>query len=69
MTLITIIYLVGVVVAYVVMKRICKKHISTWTKGDRAHAILISLGSIVTVLTIAFISTLDLFNNNKPAKW
>lgn len=69
MTLLITIYLIGCVVAYVWIRHNYNEGIEEWTMGDRNMTIFLSLGSIITVLFICFVSLIISFTNDKPAKW
>jgi len=46
------VYLVGYVVSYLLFRWCVRRNFQTWTKGDRAHVLILSALSWITVLFV-----------------
>lgn len=64
------IYLVGVIVSYLMIRRNLRRYNNKWTEQDRVAALLLSVflswGAFIIVVIFGI---LDWFDENKPAKW
>lgn len=66
-----IIYIIGYVISYFTVRNDIKTNYGTWTTGNRNFALLISLGSWLTVTAVGANYFIDfaIKNRNEPAKW
>ena len=67
--LISVIYLIGCVCANIYIRFYVKKMYSSWTKGDRANGLLISLCSWFTVIALPIIHAVEILDNDDEANW
>lgn len=67
----SIIYLSGLILSYLLTKKLFKTAFGTWTEGDRILSITLSLiFSWLAVITTLILLTIEyIMNNDKPASW
>lgn len=64
------IYLVGVIVSYLTIRRNLRRYNNKWTEQDRVAALLLSVFlSWWAFIIVVIFGILDMFDENKPAKW